>query len=92
MNRIFHPWKSGAGPEIARAASYFAEDRKAIILLLALTSLSTLIGIIQAWPLAVLIDSLVAPAAEKTWAHRLFLAALPHSPLGQTRRRAADAR
>ena len=83
MNRILQGWKNGIGVEIARAASYFAEDRKTVALLLALTSLSTLVSILQAWPLAILIDALIAPVTERTWAHRLFLTPLPHSPLGQ---------
>jgi ABC-type multidrug transport system fused ATPase/permease subunit len=83
MGKLLDQWKSSAGLHIARGVAYFAEDRKAITLLIALTSLSTLVGILQAWPLAILIDVLIAPAPEATWAHRLVLAALPQSPLGQ---------
>jgi ABC-type multidrug transport system fused ATPase/permease subunit len=81
--KLFTHWKSGAGLHIARSVAYFAEDRKAILLLLALTSLATVVGILQAWPLALLVDVLVAPDAAKIWAHRLFLAPLPASPVGR---------
>jgi ABC-type multidrug transport system fused ATPase/permease subunit len=68
---------------IIRSGSYFAEDRQRICLLFILTSLSTLVGILQAWPLAILIDSLVASSPQHPWAHELFLARLPESPLGR---------
>jgi ATP-binding cassette, subfamily B, bacterial len=83
MKKLLDEWKNGAGLHITRAVAYFAEDRQAIILLIVLTSLSTLVGILQAWPLAILIDAVITPTPEETWAHRLFLAPLPRSPLGQ---------
>ena len=46
--KLFTHWKSGAGLHIARAVAYFAEDRKAIFLLLALMSLATLAKCLQA--------------------------------------------
>jgi subfamily B ATP-binding cassette protein MsbA len=83
MKKLSQQWKSDVRLHTARAVAYFAEDHKAISLLMALTGSSTLIGILQAWPLAILIDELVAPDSRPTWAHRFFLAPLPSSPLGR---------
>jgi subfamily B ATP-binding cassette protein MsbA len=80
---LFKHEKSGAGRHIARAVAYFAEDNRAILLLLALTSFSTLVGILQAWPLALLIDVLVAPDMEKSWAHRWVVGRLPYGATGK---------
>ena len=49
-------------------------------LLLFLMACSTAIGFLQAWPLAVLIDSALNTSAD-TWMHRLFLAPLPEEPI-----------
>jgi ABC-type multidrug transport system fused ATPase/permease subunit len=68
--------------DIKRSVTYFAADRHSIYLLLALTAVSTAVGMLQAWPLAVLIDSLAATAPVNDWIHRWFLAPLPNSPLG----------
>ncbi|HWO40654.1 MAG TPA: ABC transporter ATP-binding protein, partial [Candidatus Eisenbacteria bacterium] len=54
-----------------------------IIALLGITSLATFAGLLQAWPLAILIDTLVGSPSDRTLAHRLFLAPLPQSPAGR---------
>jgi subfamily B ATP-binding cassette protein MsbA len=69
--------------EAGRAIGYFAEDRRSIQLLVVLTFFATGVGLLQAWPLAVLIDSLIASAPTNDWIHRLFLAPLPASPMLQ---------
>ena len=69
--------------QLGRAVSYFAEDRHSICLLVILTVFSTAIGLLQAWPLAVMIDSLIATTPANDWLHRLFLAPLPDPPLLQ---------
>ena len=67
-----------------RCLSYFSEDRVRIARLLSLMGLSMLAGILQAWPLAVLVDSVVAPAAPHGWIQRIFTAWLPQSGAAQT--------
>ena len=71
-----------------RALSYFRRDLKLIVALLGVIGLGTCVGLLTAWPMAVLIDSvLVRPsggdAAPRDFFHRLFLAPLPQSQIGQ---------
>jgi subfamily B ATP-binding cassette protein MsbA len=66
--------------EVLRALRYFGDDRRSIWLLVILTCLSTGLGLLQAWPLAVLIDSVIATAPTNDGMHRLFLAPLPATP------------
>jgi ABC-type multidrug transport system fused ATPase/permease subunit len=66
-----------------RSLSYFRDDRKAIVFLIALMTVSVLISILQAWPLAVMVDTLVGSPARRDTIHRLFLAWMPHNPLFQ---------
>ncbi|HEY6198926.1 MAG TPA: ABC transporter ATP-binding protein [Candidatus Binatia bacterium] len=68
---------------VLRCLSYFRDDTKAIVFLVALMTISVLISILQAWPLAVLVDTLVGSPARNDYIHRLFLAWLPHEPLMQ---------
>jgi subfamily B ATP-binding cassette protein MsbA len=83
MQGWFEKWKGGPGLHLVRAMGYFAEDRSAIALLIVLTTLSTSVGMLQAWPLAILIDTLIAAEGQDTWAHRLFLGPLPHTVPGR---------
>ena len=66
-----------------RAISYFRSDHLLILLLLALTGLSILLGLAQAWPLAILIDCVLTDHPRHCWANRLFLALLPANTVGQ---------
>src|ERR1043165_446308 len=68
------------GHDIFRSLSYFRKDLPLVCLLLFLMACSTAIGFLQAWPLAVLIDSALNASAD-TWMHRLFLAPLPEEPI-----------
>src|SRR5262249_4529748 len=80
---LFSPQRPDAFNSL-RCLTYFREDRGRMSQLLLLMGLSMLAGILQAWPLAVLVDSIVAPAAPQGWIHRMFTTLLPHSGLGQT--------
>jgi ATP-binding cassette, subfamily B, bacterial len=68
---------------ILRCLAYFRNDKVPIVVLSSVIALSLSAGILQAWPLAVLIDSVVAPDDPQDWLHRLFLAWLPKTPTGQ---------
>jgi len=65
------------------AVSYFRPDWPLIIVLLAIIGLSTLVGLLMAWPMAVLVDSVMVPTPQDNFIHRLFLAPLPAGRLGQ---------
>ncbi|HTM10851.1 MAG TPA: ABC transporter ATP-binding protein [Verrucomicrobiae bacterium] len=81
----------GDRKNVLRSLSYFRDDRKAIVFLIALMTISVLVSILQAWPLAVLVDTLVASPARHDLIHRFFLAWLPRSPLLQIAGLAATA-
>jgi ABC-type multidrug transport system fused ATPase/permease subunit len=48
-----------------------------------LTACSTGLGLLQAWPLAVLVDSALGTPSIDSWMHRLFLALLPDDPISR---------
>ncbi len=66
-----------------RVISYFRKDWSLITLFLVLIAISIGIGLMQAWPMAILVDSVLTPNPRSGWVHRLFLAPLPHGMLGQ---------
>jgi subfamily B ATP-binding cassette protein MsbA len=66
-----------------RVVSVFRKDWPLISLFLALIGLSIAIGLLQAWPMAVLVDAVLTPAPRYGWVHHLFLFALPKSMLAQ---------
>jgi len=68
-----------------RAISYFRPDLWLILLLLALTGISIVLGLLQAWPLAIIIDCVLTTQthARHNWINSLLLAPLPSSKLGQ---------
>jgi subfamily B ATP-binding cassette protein MsbA len=66
-----------------RALAYFRRDWKLVAVLLVLVTLSILVGLLQAWPFAVLADAVLTPNPKRDFFHRLFLAPLPDSVLGQ---------
>ena len=74
---------AGLGGEILRVLQYFRDDRRALLLLVGLTLLSTAAGLLQAWPLAVMIDTLMSSTPAQGWMHRWFLAPWPDEPLLQ---------
>jgi ATP-binding cassette, subfamily B, bacterial len=64
-----------------RALGYFRKDWKLVLIWLALIALSTGLGLLGAWPMAILIDSVLGGAGNPDWIHRVFLALLPSAPL-----------
>ena len=66
-----------------RALSYFSPDRWRIGLLMFLIGCSVVVGLLQAWPMAILVDVVLSPAPRSDWMHRLFLAPLPEDRLSQ---------
>ena len=66
-----------------RALSYFAADGVRIATLVALIGISVCVGLLEAWPLAVLIDSVLTGQPKSDWVHGLFLSILPASKVGQ---------
>jgi ABC-type multidrug transport system fused ATPase/permease subunit len=67
--------------DVYRAIRYFRDDLPLILFLLSLTACSTALGLLQAWPLAVLVDSALGTPSTDSWMHRLFLAPLPEDPI-----------
>src|SRR5688572_5397447 len=81
---IYEPlegFKSKTFQDVYRAIRYFRDDLHLILLLLSLTACSTALGLLQAWPLAVLVDSALGTPSPASWMHRLFLAPLPEDPI-----------
>jgi ABC-type multidrug transport system fused ATPase/permease subunit len=81
---IYEPlegFKSKTFQDVYRAIRYFRDDLHLILLLLSLTACSTALGLLQAWPLAVLVDSALGTPSPDSWMHRLFLAPLPEDPI-----------
>jgi ATP-binding cassette, subfamily B, bacterial len=74
-------FKSKTLEDVYRAIGYFGDDLRLIIFLLSLTACSTALGLLQAWPLAVLVDSALGTPSNDGWMHRLFLAPLPEDPI-----------
>lgn len=70
------------GP-LRRAAAYFREDRGQLVALLAVVAASIGVGILQAWPVAVMVDLLATGPRPDDWIHRVFLAPLPDGLLGR---------
>ena len=73
--------KSQTLQDVYRAIRYFREDLHLILFLFSLTACSTALGLLQAWPLAVLVDSALGTPSTENWMHRLFLAPLPEDPI-----------
>jgi subfamily B ATP-binding cassette protein MsbA len=66
-----------------RALSYFRADWPLVGVLLFLIATSTVVGLLMAWPMAILIDSVLAAPTKHDWPHRLFLGILPSHQVGQ---------
>jgi subfamily B ATP-binding cassette protein MsbA len=66
-----------------RAVSYFKQDWPLLVVWGLLIGIATVVGLLTAWPMAVLIDSVLTPAVHNDWAHRLFLWPLPSGRVGQ---------
>ncbi|HEV7298537.1 MAG TPA: ABC transporter ATP-binding protein [Tepidisphaeraceae bacterium] len=66
-----------------RAFSYFKPDLSLVLIWLSLIGLSTGLGLLTAWPMAVLIDSVLTASPKRDVMHNLFLAPLPSGQFGQ---------
>jgi subfamily B ATP-binding cassette protein MsbA len=66
-----------------RALGYFRPDIFRIILLMLMVACSVALGLLQAWPMAILVDALLTTTPRTDWVHRLFLAPLPSNRVGQ---------
>ncbi len=66
-----------------RAISYFREDLGKIILSLALIVLMTTCGLLQAYPLAILVDSIFGDVTGVDWVYRAFFRIAPEDKVGQ---------
>jgi subfamily B ATP-binding cassette protein MsbA len=63
--------------------SYFASDRALIAVLVLLIGISVFVGLLEAWPLAVLIDTVLTREPKGGWTHQALLSFLPEDKLGQ---------
>jgi len=66
-----------------RATAYFTPDWPWITLLVGLIAISVGVGLLEAWPLAILIDTVLTQNPKGDWIHGYFLAALPDDKIGQ---------
>src|SRR5215203_6941159 len=66
-----------------RAMAYFTPDWAWICVLVLLIAVSVAVGLLEAWPLAVLIDSVLTSEPKGDWVHGLFLSVLPADKMGQ---------
>ena len=66
-----------------RALSYFRADWPLIVLQLLLIAAATGLGLLMAWPMAILVDSVLSAPTNTDWIHRTFLAILPRTQLGK---------
>jgi subfamily B ATP-binding cassette protein MsbA len=69
-----------------RALSYFRSDWRLVIVWLLLIACATGIGLLTAWPMAILLDTVLASPgqpANQDWIHRLLLGPLPTARVGQ---------
>ncbi len=65
---------------VLRSISYFRREYRLIALLLVLIGASVLLNLMNAWPMAILVDTVLSPTPKPNWIHTLFLA-----PFGEGR-------
>ncbi|MGJ0506853.1 MAG: ABC transporter ATP-binding protein [Methylocystis sp.] len=66
-----------------RAFAYFVADKWWIATLVLLIGVSVAVGLLETWPLAVLVDSVLTKEPKAGWLHAYFLALLPTDKPGQ---------
>ena len=66
-----------------RAMAYFVPDWALIAVLIFLIGVSVGIGLLEAWPVTVLIDSVLTQNPKGGWIYDLFLSVLPDDKTGQ---------
>jgi ATP-binding cassette, subfamily B, bacterial len=76
-------WTTLKGDVYRRAFGYFSRDWPWIAVLVALIGVSVGVGLLEAWPLAVLVDSVLTREPRGDWIHGWFLAVLPVDKPGQ---------
>jgi ABC-type multidrug transport system fused ATPase/permease subunit len=69
-------WKWSRPAFYLRALGYFRPDLSQIILLLATIGLATLLGLMQVWPMAILVDSVITPTPQAGWMSQWWPAAV----------------
>jgi subfamily B ATP-binding cassette protein MsbA len=65
---------------VLRSISYFRKDLWLIVTLLLLIGASVALNLLNAWPMAILVDTVLSPTPQPNWIHTLFLA-----PFGEGR-------
>jgi subfamily B ATP-binding cassette protein MsbA len=66
-----------------RAITYFRPDWPLVGFWIALIGVATVLGLLAAWPMAILLDSVLAPPTQHDFFHRVILRALPANRVGQ---------
>src|SRR5687768_9102647 len=66
-----------------RAVAYFRPDLHLVGAWILLIGLSTALGLLAAWPMAILIDSVLSAPTNNDWIHRTFMRLLPDGRPGQ---------
>jgi ATP-binding cassette, subfamily B, bacterial len=66
-----------------RTFAYFRDGLAQIIAQLLMICLGVLLGVLGAFPLAILIDSVLGSSPNRSWVYRLFFAVAPASKVGQ---------
>ncbi|MBD2778718.1 ABC transporter ATP-binding protein [Iningainema tapete] len=59
---------------VLRSISYFRKEYRQIAMLLFLIGATVVLGLVNAWPMAILVDTVLAQTPQPNWIHRLFLA------------------
>lgn len=70
-------------PVYRRAVKYFSPDWRWITLLVVLIFVNVGVGLLEAWPLAILVDRVLTHDPRGDWIHGAFLAVLPDDKVGQ---------
>ena len=66
-----------------RAMSYFAPDRLRMAGLVGLIGVSVCVSLLEAWPIAILVDTVLTDKPSADWVHQIFVSFLPDSKFGQ---------
>lgn len=65
---------------VLRSISYFRKEYRQIAMLFFLIGATVVLGLVNAWPMAILVDTVLAQTPQPNWIHKLFLA-----PFGEGR-------
>lgn len=68
---------------VLRSISYFRKDLWLIVTLLLLIGASVFFNLLNAWPIAILVDTVLSPTPKSNWIHTLFLAPFGESTLNR---------